>query len=81
MGSHGRRGKIISLNGTSSSGKSSIAGQLPLMLDLPHRPPGVALAQQAEVYRLRSLLLDQEKDRAGAAQERTAREGAVAVMR
>jgi chloramphenicol 3-O phosphotransferase len=36
MGSHGRRGQIIFLNGTSSSGKSSIAGQLLLMLDPPH---------------------------------------------
>ena len=36
MGSHGRRGRIIFLNGTSSSGKSSIAGQLLLMLDPPH---------------------------------------------
>lgn len=32
----GRRGQIIFLNGTSSSGKSSIAGQLLLMLDPPH---------------------------------------------
>jgi chloramphenicol 3-O phosphotransferase len=36
MGSQGRRGQIIFLNGTSSSGKSSIAGQLLLMLDPPH---------------------------------------------
>ena len=36
MGSRGRRGQIIFLNGTSSSGKSSIAGQLLLMLDPPH---------------------------------------------
>ena len=37
MGSStGRRGQIIFLNGTSSSGKSSIAGQLLLMLDPPH---------------------------------------------
>jgi chloramphenicol 3-O phosphotransferase len=36
MGSSGRRGQIILLNGTSSSGKSSIAGQLLLMLDPPH---------------------------------------------
>jgi chloramphenicol 3-O phosphotransferase len=36
MGSLGRRGQIIFLNGTSSSGKSSIAGQLLLMLDPPH---------------------------------------------
>jgi chloramphenicol 3-O phosphotransferase len=36
MGSCGRRGQIIFLNGTSSSGKSSIAGQLLLMLDPPH---------------------------------------------
>lgn len=35
MGSQGRRGQIILLNGTSSSGKSSIAGQLMLMLDPP----------------------------------------------
>ena len=33
MGSQARRGQIILLNGTSSSGKSSIAGQLLLMLD------------------------------------------------
>jgi chloramphenicol 3-O phosphotransferase len=32
----GRPGQIIFLNGTSSSGKSSIAGQLLLMLDPPH---------------------------------------------
>lgn len=32
----GRRGPIIFLNGTSSSGKSSIAEQLLLMLDRPH---------------------------------------------
>jgi chloramphenicol 3-O phosphotransferase len=32
----GRRGQIIFLNGTSSSGKSSIAEQLLLMLDPPH---------------------------------------------
>ena len=36
MGSQARRGQIILLNGTSSSGKSSIAGQLLLMLDPPH---------------------------------------------
>ena len=36
MGSQGRRGQIILLNGTSSSGKSSIAAQLLLMLDPPH---------------------------------------------
>ncbi len=36
MGSQGRRGRIIFLNGTSSSGKSSIAEQLLLMLDPPH---------------------------------------------
>ena len=36
MGSQGRRGQIILLNGTSSSGKSSIARQLLLMLDPPH---------------------------------------------
>jgi chloramphenicol 3-O phosphotransferase len=36
MGSQGRRGQVIFLNGTSSSGKSSIAGQLLLMLDPPH---------------------------------------------
>src|SRR5512142_3216555 len=36
MGSQGRRGQIIFLNGTSSSGKSSIARQLQLMLDPPH---------------------------------------------
>ena len=36
MGSQGRRGQIIFLNGTSSSGKSSIAGQLLRMLDPPH---------------------------------------------
>jgi chloramphenicol 3-O phosphotransferase len=36
MGSQGRRGQIIFLNGTSSSGKSSIAGQLLLMLDPPY---------------------------------------------
>jgi chloramphenicol 3-O phosphotransferase len=36
MGNRGRRGQIIFLNGTSSSGKSSIAGQLLLMLDPPH---------------------------------------------
>ena len=36
LGSQGRRGRIILLNGTSSSGKSSIAGQLLLMLDPPH---------------------------------------------
>jgi chloramphenicol 3-O phosphotransferase len=36
MGSRGRRGQIIFLNGTSSSGKSSIAGQLLLILDPPH---------------------------------------------
>jgi chloramphenicol 3-O phosphotransferase len=35
MGNRGRRGQIIFLNGTSSSGKSSIAGQL-LRLDPPH---------------------------------------------
>ena len=35
MGSLGRRGQIIFLNGTSSPGKSSIAGQLLLMLDPP----------------------------------------------
>src|ERR1700760_2606291 len=33
---HGRRGQIIFLNGTSSSGKSSIAEELLLMLDPPH---------------------------------------------
>jgi chloramphenicol 3-O phosphotransferase len=36
MGNRGRRGQIIFLNGTSSSGKSSIAGQLLRMLDPPH---------------------------------------------
>jgi chloramphenicol 3-O phosphotransferase len=36
MGGQGRRGQIIFLNGTSSSGKSSIAGQLLVMLDPPH---------------------------------------------
>jgi chloramphenicol 3-O phosphotransferase len=36
MGNHGRRGQIIFLNGTSSSGKSSIAEELLLMLDPPH---------------------------------------------
>jgi chloramphenicol 3-O phosphotransferase len=36
MGSQGRRGHVIFLNGISSSGKSSIAGQLLLMLDPPH---------------------------------------------
>jgi chloramphenicol 3-O phosphotransferase len=36
VGSQARRGQIILLNGTSSSGKSSIAGQLLLMLDPPH---------------------------------------------
>jgi chloramphenicol 3-O-phosphotransferase len=36
MGSQGRRGQIIFLNGASSSGKSSIARQLLLMLDPPH---------------------------------------------
>jgi chloramphenicol 3-O-phosphotransferase len=65
MGSQGRRGQIIFLNGTSSSGKSSIAGQLLLMLDPPHcapaelerrerergdRTPGAALAQEPLVH-------------------------------
>ena len=36
MSGQGRRGQIIFLNGISSSGKSSIAGQLLLMLDPPH---------------------------------------------
>jgi chloramphenicol 3-O phosphotransferase len=36
MDNRGRRGQIIFLNGTSSSGKSSVAGQLLLMLDPPH---------------------------------------------
>jgi chloramphenicol 3-O phosphotransferase len=35
-GGGGRRGRIVFLNGTSSSGKSSIAEQLLLMLDPPH---------------------------------------------
>ncbi len=36
MEGQGRRGRIVLLNGTSSSGKSSVAGQLLLMLDPPH---------------------------------------------
>jgi len=35
MDGQGRRGRVIFLNGTSSSGKSSIAGQLLLMLNPP----------------------------------------------
>jgi chloramphenicol 3-O-phosphotransferase len=52
MGSQGRRGQIIFLNGTSSSGKSSIAGQLLLMLDPPHfhRAPGIAVPQESLVH-------------------------------
>jgi chloramphenicol 3-O phosphotransferase len=37
----GRRGQIIFLNGTSSSGKSRIAAELLLMLDPPHFHMGV----------------------------------------
>lgn len=65
MGSQGRRGQIILLNGTSSSGKSSIARQLLLMLDPPHFHVSVdAIKRQVPMAfdQLRELLFTSLED-------------------
>jgi chloramphenicol 3-O phosphotransferase len=79
MGSHGRRGQIIFLNGTSSSGKSSIAGQLLLMLDPPHFHMSVDAINSMRAKQ-KSRELDEAEREAVLARTRAGFHRAVAAM-